>query len=95
VHYDELFAPTTAGACGSGNDERIHLPTQATKESDVRTACQSANPTLCTMTIQTGLGLEMNDVAGTVHGRSRVGSHDEPAVLIDAVGDAFHAPLRA
>ncbi len=70
MHYDELFAPTTAGACAPGIDERIHLATQATKESDVRKACQSANPKLCTRTIQAGLGLEMNDVAGTVDGRS-------------------------
>src|SRR4029434_241394 len=50
VHYDELVAPTTGAACASGNDECLSLATQATKESDVRTACQSANPRLCTMT---------------------------------------------
>jgi hypothetical protein len=25
VHYDELFAPTTARGCGPSNDERIYL----------------------------------------------------------------------
>jgi hypothetical protein len=44
---------------------------QATKESDVRTACQSAHPTRHHDELfDTALGLQMNDVAGTVRGRS-------------------------
>ena len=44
---------------------------------------------------RTHLRMEMNDVPSTVDGRSSIGSDDEPAVLVDAVGDAFHTPLRA
>jgi hypothetical protein len=43
VHYDELFAPTTAGVAASATMNAATLPTQATKESDLRRACQSAN----------------------------------------------------
>ena len=42
-HYDELFAPTTAGAClRQRTQPRGPRRGQATKESDLRTACQSA-----------------------------------------------------
>jgi hypothetical protein len=37
--YDELFAPATAGACGRWQRGRF-ARTQATKEPDLRTACQ-------------------------------------------------------
>ena len=45
--------------------------TQATKESDVRTACQSAHSIrLYDNLFDAALGLQMNDVAGTVRSRS-------------------------
>jgi hypothetical protein len=42
-HHDELFAPTTAGACEVGNEEHP-FATQATKESDRANSRQGANP---------------------------------------------------
>ena len=37
----------------------------------------------------------MNNVAGTVHGRSRASPDDKSAVFIDAVRDSLYVPLRA
>ena len=48
-HYDELFAPTTAGACGL-HRLRSRFPRQATKESDPVNSLSECHPTHSTMT---------------------------------------------